>query len=146
MDESYRNTKQIDATAVAFANPAYLDFLYKTVKNKACAMLGVQSDLASMYAYKLLLYGPGCHFKMHQDTEKMPRHFATVVVVFPSVHTGGQLRLVTSRTRCRQNTHLSHDPGSGMVRRSSFSTRLQVQHTAHPSQPCIQMSFIRLNP
>ena len=46
-----------------------------------------------MSLYKLLLYTEGSFFKAHQDTEKAPRHFATVVVVLPSLHTGGQLRV-----------------------------------------------------
>lgn len=43
--------------------------------------------------HDLLVYGPGQFFKPHQDTEKHPGMVATLVVVLPSPHIGGELRL-----------------------------------------------------
>lgn len=41
--------------------------------------------------YKLLIYEPGGHFKLHQDTEKEPGMFATLIVQLPSAFQGGAL-------------------------------------------------------
>jgi 2OG-Fe(II) oxygenase superfamily len=41
--------------------------------------------------YKLLLYDVGSFFVDHWDTEKAPGMFATLVIVLPSPHSGGEL-------------------------------------------------------
>ena len=46
-----------------------------------------------MVPYKFLLYKPGGHFKMHRDTEKEDRMFATMVVQLPFIHEGGDLQV-----------------------------------------------------
>lgn len=46
----------------------------------------LQADL-----HNLLIYDEGHFFKAHQDTEKTPNMVATLVVVLPSMHIGGNL-------------------------------------------------------
>ena len=41
--------------------------------------------------YKLLVYDAGSFFVEHRDTEKAPGMFATLMIVLPSVHRGGEL-------------------------------------------------------
>jgi hypothetical protein len=41
--------------------------------------------------YKLLVYDAGSFFIEHRDTEKVPGMFATLVLVLPSAHSGGEL-------------------------------------------------------
>jgi hypothetical protein len=41
--------------------------------------------------YKLLVYDQGSFFVEHRDTEKAPGMFATLVIVLPSLYTGGEL-------------------------------------------------------
>ena len=41
--------------------------------------------------YKLLVYEPGGFFLEHRDTEKVGGMFATLIVVLPSEHEGGEL-------------------------------------------------------
>ena len=41
--------------------------------------------------YKLLLYQQGDFFLPHQDSEKQPGMFASLVITLPSQHEGGQL-------------------------------------------------------
>ena len=41
--------------------------------------------------YKLLIYDQGSFFVSHRDTEKAPGMFATMVLVLPSTHSGGEL-------------------------------------------------------
>lgn len=45
--------------------------------------------------YKLLLYEPGCFFTPHRDTEKNDGMFATLVLVLPSAHSGGEYQWQT---------------------------------------------------
>ncbi len=41
--------------------------------------------------YKILVYDEGSFFVSHRDTEKAPGMFATLVIVLPSIYTGGEL-------------------------------------------------------
>ncbi len=43
------------------------------------------------HAHELSIYGPGGFFKPHQDTEKHPGMVATLVIIWPSAHIGGEL-------------------------------------------------------
>ena len=52
--------------------------------------LGVDEPV-SAELYKLLVYDTGSFFVSHRDTEKAPGMFATLVVVLPSVYSGGEL-------------------------------------------------------
>ena len=57
---------------------------------RAADGLGVAGPVTAEF-YKLLLYGEGGFFVGHRDTEKAPGMFATLVVVLPSAHGGGDL-------------------------------------------------------
>ncbi len=57
---------------------------------RAADGLGVTGPVTAEF-YKLLLYGEGGFFVGHRDTEKAPGMFATLVVVLPSAHGGGDL-------------------------------------------------------
>ncbi len=57
---------------------------------RAADGLGVTGSVTAEF-HKLLLYGEGGFFVGHRDTEKAPGMFATLVVVLPSVHSGGDL-------------------------------------------------------
>lgn len=52
--------------------------------------LGVGGTVEADF-YKLLVYDQGSFFVSHRDTEKAPGMFATLVVVLPSIYTGGEL-------------------------------------------------------
>ena len=52
--------------------------------------LGVSEPVAADF-YKLLVYDAGSFFVDHRDTEKAPGMFATLVIVLPSAHSGGEL-------------------------------------------------------
>jgi len=65
------------------------------------ALPALQADIArtlgleqlDLQLHNLLVYGPGQFFKQHQDTEKQPGMVATLVLVWPSAHIGGELRV-----------------------------------------------------
>ena len=56
--------------------------------------------------YKLLVYEPGGFFLEHQDSEKLPGMFGTLLVGLPCAHSGGEIRI---------------DPGNGDHRVFDFS-------------------------
>ena len=56
--------------------------------------LALGLDEVQAHLHNLLIYGPGQLFKPHQDTEKHPGMVATLVLVWPSAHIGGALRVV----------------------------------------------------
>ena len=67
-------------------------------------------DEVQAHLHNLLIYGPGQFFKPHQDTEKRGM-VATLVLVWPSAHIGGALRvwcMVPTRAGCESH-HLQVD-------------------------------------
>ncbi|KAL5531710.1 hypothetical protein ACEPAG_4587 [Sanghuangporus baumii] len=95
VDTSVRHTWEIEpANTITFANPTWSSFI-NLVAKRACTELGVPlgSKAPKCELYKLLLYEPGSHFLPHQDTEKVPGMFATIVVILPSFYTGGQVQV-----------------------------------------------------
>ncbi len=88
-DETVRRTWQIDASRVRIGGRHWQESLNAIVA-KAAAGLGVAEPVAAEF-YKLLVYGEGDFFVGHRDTEKCPGMFATLVIVLPSIYTGGEL-------------------------------------------------------
>ncbi|KAJ6479333.1 hypothetical protein C8R47DRAFT_983607 [Mycena vitilis] len=94
IDTTVRNTWEVAADAVKFTNPTWTKFVADTVVKEVVQALGVSYSPAvapRCELYKLLLYETGSHFSPHQDTEKEPGMFATVIIVLPSEYTGGQV-------------------------------------------------------
>jgi 2OG-Fe(II) oxygenase superfamily len=52
---------------------------------------GTQNANVSAELYKLLLYDDGGFFVSHRDTEKTEGMFGTLVIVLPSLHSGGEV-------------------------------------------------------
>ncbi|KAL4245987.1 hypothetical protein ABKN59_009134 [Abortiporus biennis] len=94
VDKSVRDTWEMDAKSVTFANPRWHRFMMEVV-NEVCQSLGVSliASTPRCELYKLLLYETGSHFLPHVDTEKVNGMFATIIVVLPSEFTGGQAHL-----------------------------------------------------
>ncbi len=88
-DETVRRTWQIDASRVRIGGRHWQESLNAIVA-RAAAGLGVAEPVAAEF-YKLLVYGEGDFFVGHRDTEKCPGMFATLVIVLPSIFTGGEL-------------------------------------------------------
>ena len=96
IDTAVRKTWQVDAAHLHFGGrhwQASLDAIVATVS----AGLGV-SDPVTAQLYKLLIYDTGSFFAGHRDTEKNAGMFATMVIVLPSVYSGGEL-LIRHRGR-----------------------------------------------
>ena len=89
IDAKGRRCGQVPAENVQVDDPRWVRTLDRIVAHAAAA-LGVDGNVRADL-YKLLVYEPGDFFTEHRDTEKAPGMFATLVVVLPSDHAGGEL-------------------------------------------------------
>lgn len=96
VDTGVRRTWQIDGERVRISGRAWARDL-ETILDQTKLGLGVGGSV-SAELYKLLIYDTGSFFISHRDSEKAPGMFATLVVVLPSEHRGGEL-LIRHRGR-----------------------------------------------
>jgi predicted 2-oxoglutarate/Fe(II)-dependent dioxygenase YbiX len=89
VDTEVRRTWQIGADRVRIAGKHWERTL-QAILARVAEGLGVAEPIAAEL-YKLLVYDQGSFFVSHRDTEKAPAMFATLVVVLPSISTGGEL-------------------------------------------------------
>ncbi|MBK7002325.1 MAG: 2OG-Fe(II) oxygenase [Rhodoferax sp.] len=89
VDTTVRKTRQINADQVKLGGRHWPQTLQEII-NRVVSGLSVTGPV-SAELYKLLVYESGDFFVSHRDTEKAPGMFATLVVVLPSVYTGGEL-------------------------------------------------------
>jgi hypothetical protein len=114
-DETVRKCWQIDAAHFSFGSSQWSAFLERTL-DTICEDLGIRGEI-SAHPYKLLIYGPGGHFKAHKDTEKLDAMFGTLVIALPSKHEGGRL-------------FIRHDGRESVVDFSREQHRYDFQHAA----------------
>jgi hypothetical protein len=96
VDTAVRRTWQIDPERVQIGGRHWEQTLADIVA-RATVGLGVTGPVVADL-YKLLVYDPGSFFVNHRDTEKAAGMFATLLIVLPSIYTGGAL-LVRHRGR-----------------------------------------------
>ena len=89
VDRNVRRTWQIHAGKVQIGGRRWASTLADVTSGVAKG-LGVGDSVAAEF-YKLLIYDEGSFFIEHRDTEKAPRMFATMLLVLPSAHAGGDL-------------------------------------------------------
>jgi hypothetical protein len=89
IDTDVRRTWQIGADKVRIGGKHWTSTL-DAILARVGEGLGVSEPIAAEL-YKLLVYDQGSFFVCHRDTEKAPGMFATLVIVLPSVSTGGEL-------------------------------------------------------
>jgi len=89
VDREVRRTWQVDSAKVRIGGRHWEKTLAGLVTDMALG-LGVSEPVAAEF-YKLLVYDTGSFFVDHRDTEKVPGMFATMVLVLPSTHSGGEL-------------------------------------------------------
>ena len=88
LDVRVRDVGELAASAVKVQ---WADGVLPALLAEIADNLGVEGLTAHLH--KLLVYGPGQFFKTHQDTEKLPGMVATLVLVWPCAHLGGELRV-----------------------------------------------------
>ncbi len=89
IDTEVRRTWQIGADRVRIGGKHWARTL-EGILTRVAEGLGVGERITAEF-YKLLVYDKGSFFVGHRDTEKTPGMFATLVLVLPSVSTGGEL-------------------------------------------------------
>jgi 2OG-Fe(II) oxygenase superfamily len=89
VDREVRRTWQVDSAKVRIGGRHWDRTLAGLVADIALG-LGVSEPVAAEF-YKLLVYDTGSFFVDHRDTEKASGMFATMVLVLPSTHGGGEL-------------------------------------------------------
>jgi hypothetical protein len=89
VDREVRRTWQFDPAKVRIGGRHWEKTLAGLVADIALG-LGVSEPVEAEF-YKLLVYDTGGFFVDHRDTEKIPGMFATMVLVLPSTHGGGEL-------------------------------------------------------
>src|SRR6266851_999666 len=89
VDREVRRTWQVDSAKVRIGGRHWDKTLASLVADIALG-LGVSEPVAAEF-YKLLVYDTVSCFVDHRDTEKVPVMFATMVLVLPSTHSGGEL-------------------------------------------------------
>ncbi|MEF8754734.1 MAG: 2OG-Fe(II) oxygenase [Accumulibacter sp.] len=89
VDTDVRRTWQIAADRVQLGG-RHWDQQFAEIVARCAAGLGIGEPVSAEF-YKLLVYDTGSFFLSHRDTEKAAGMFATLVVVLPSLYTGGEL-------------------------------------------------------
>eukprot|EP00170_Pyropia_yezoensis_P003834 contig_16015_g3845 len=89
VDETVRRARQAPAAHVTTA-PGWDAALQKAASQVVATRLGLPDVPVAAVLDKLVLYEAGGHFQAHQDTEKGPGMFATLVVQLPTAarHSG----------------------------------------------------------
>jgi hypothetical protein len=90
LDESVRKVWQLPPAKVRIGGKSWPS-LFENLLRQVATGLGCDPASVSAELYKLLVYDQGGFFKAHRDTEKAEGMFATLVVVLPSAHRGGEL-------------------------------------------------------
>lgn len=115
VDPKVRRCWQLPAESVHANDPRWSAAL-DTITGAALAGLGVTGKVRAEL-YKLLVYDEGSFFLEHRDTEKSAGMFATLVVVLPSEHEGGELVV---RHQDREATLDLSGADVGLVRFAAF--------------------------
>jgi hypothetical protein len=90
VDTGVRRVWEMKPDRFSLTNPDWEQFLRQTV-GTVQQELGLENQKLESHLYDLLLYEPGSFFLPHRDGEKLDRMVATLVVVLPSPHEGGEL-------------------------------------------------------
>jgi len=90
VDASVRRTWRLDPDQFRLTNPRWDDLVASIVEDVRQA-LGLEGHKLSAQLYELLVYDKGSFFLPHRDGEKLDRMVATLAIVLPGVHEGGEL-------------------------------------------------------
>jgi predicted 2-oxoglutarate/Fe(II)-dependent dioxygenase YbiX len=89
VDRDVRRTWQVDSASVRIGGRQW-DKTLGDLVDQAALGLGADGAVSADF-YKLLVYDEGSFFVGHRDTEKVPGMFATMALLLPSSHGGGEL-------------------------------------------------------
>jgi hypothetical protein len=112
LDENVRRSWELNPDQFSLRNPRWastISALLPTIHEKLALPWNAKHTRAELY--KLLLYEEGAFFKPHQDTEKTPGMFGTLVVALPSPHQGGDLAFRHQKKKVTFQTSKNSDFG-----------------------------------
>ncbi len=89
LDTEVRRSIEFEAQDIKLLNPNW-PLEIKQLLGSVATQMGIDFQVEAEL-FKLLVYREGGHFKLHQDTEKVPGMFATLIVQLPSRCKGGSL-------------------------------------------------------
>ena len=135
VDPAVRRCRQIEAAAVRAMDPRWQETLRRIVEH-AKGALGAEGEVEAQL-YKALVYEPGGFFVEHRDTEKTSGMFATLVVVLPSAHEGGEL--VIRHDGREESVALASDD-LGVVRWAAFYA--DCRHEVRPIRAGYRISLV----
>ena len=90
VDTRVRKVWQLAPGTVRLGGKSWAD-TFATILARVSEGLGAPKNAVTAQLYKLLVYDKGGFFVSHRDTEKSAGMFATLIVVLPSAHRGGEL-------------------------------------------------------
>ncbi|KAJ7495383.1 hypothetical protein FB451DRAFT_1550818 [Mycena latifolia] len=94
LDETYRKAGKMDLTKFATRLDVVASGLINAISPDILQGQNTDGDkIVRAEMYKLNVYGPGSFFKAHKDTPRGETMIGSLVVVFPTAHTGGVLTL-----------------------------------------------------
>ena len=110
LDKSVRDTQEIGADKIRIQWQGTQGGVLSRMLAAMREVLGLGQDATlSAHLHNLLIYGPGQFFKPHQDSEKMPCMVASLVLVLPSPHIGGDLLISHDNEQYRFSSENLHD-------------------------------------
>lgn len=90
VDTKVRRVWELDPSRFQLTNPGWKKCVDEILKESQVA-LGLEKQKLTAHLYKLLVYVEGSFFLPHRDGEKIDGMVATLVIVLPSKHSGGEL-------------------------------------------------------
>lgn len=90
VDTSVRRSWTLDPDRFRLTNPKW-DGLVASIAKDVQEALGLEGHKLSAELYELLMYEKGGFFLPHRDGEKLDRMVATLAIILPGVHEGGEL-------------------------------------------------------
>ncbi|EAU84546.1 hypothetical protein CC1G_00065 [Coprinopsis cinerea okayama7 len=109
LDETYRKAWKLDAAKFATQFDVVNSGILVTVRD-ALLQYAKSADILEARLDKMNIYGPGSFFKPHVDTPRDSDMFATLVIVFPTEHIGGDLYLFGKKWLFESSKMVSKDP------------------------------------
>ncbi len=90
VDTKVRKVWELDPSSFKLTNPAWQKCVNAILEDSQLA-LGLEKEKLTPHLYKMLVYEKGSFFLPHRDGEKIDGMVATLVIVLPSKHSGGEL-------------------------------------------------------
>ena len=121
-DENVRNTQEITADKLSVT--INQDCLTMMLSKMGHTLGLAENSVLVPHLHNMLLYGPGQFFERHQDSEKLANMAATLVIVLPSPHIGGDLIIEHGQ---KQHTFASENVDANTAKCIAFYADCQHQ-------------------